>query len=952
MMLCANTLTFAMLLGQVAAVPANEPLPVEAKRPWLPELDVESYHLPNGLTVVLHEDHKTPLVAVNLAYNVGSKDDPPGRTGFAHLFEHLMFKGSEHNDWNYLGPIYPYSAKGQGSTGSDRTVYSTTVTRNALELVLWLEADRMGFLLPAMTEEKLAIARNVVKMERRETVDELPLGEVEEALIRALYPPGHPYRHLVAGSMSDLSAARLSEVYAFFERHYAPNNASLCLAGDFQPSQAKRWIRKYFGPLSPSTLAERPPVDGSAPVKPRRVTLTDRIGHPRAELVWRTVPAHHPDEAALDVLASVLGGPSRRNRLFAALVDNRQIALQVSADHPTHMLSGRFEVVVVAQQGQKLDELIRLADLEIERLKREGPTADEVRRVKIERRTSQIQALESVTTKAAVFNYNAAALGDPLGYRTTLARIFAVTPADVTRVARQYLGAARIELDVLPGKRAASRYEPEFDRGDPQENLDNRSSPRMDDFDRSIMPKSRSTPHFMPPVIQSRKLSNGLELRIVERHELPHVTFRLVVKSGETSTPRGKDGLGSIAVDLLAEGTRSRGILQLEADLLEIGATLATDGRLESSIVTLTAPTRYLEQALDLYADVILNPSFPAKELHWRKVERVASLEARSHNAVQIAEDVLPRLLYRPDHPYARAERGMLDSVRSITRQDVVAFYRQNYVPGNAVLVVVGDVQAEAITAALDARFGKWPSGPVPERPNLRPALPPAESQAVHLIDKPGAEQAVLSIGRIGPSLSEPERRSLDLLLTELDGRIHANLREDKGYSYGFASSLFRRKGPAPLVVTGSVHKFETKDALLEVFKEMTDLAFARPVSETDIANMCAAMVGPWFERFETIAGVAAEVANLASDGLPENDFATELDRYAATTEFEILDAANRYLEPAEMAILVVGDRNWIEAQLKTLPFVKRIRLLDSRGNALPNPPPPNREPAGEKSRK
>jgi zinc protease len=935
-------LTFAVLLGQVVALRGDEPLPVAAKKPWLPELAIEKYQLQNGLTVILHEDHKTPLVAVNVTYNVGSKDDPPGRTGFAHLFEHMMFKGSENSDWSYFGPIYPYFAKAQGSTGWDRTVYDTTVTSNALELVLWLEADRMGFLLPAITEEKLANTRNVVKMERRETLDDLPLGEVEEALIRVLYPPGHPYHHMIAGSMADLSAARLPEISTFFQRHYAPNNAFLCLAGDFRPAQAKRWIRKYFGSLGRSTPVEQPKTNGPALVKPCHMTLTDRIGHDHVEVVWNTVPAHHPDEAPLDVLASVLGGASKWNRLYRVVVDDRQIATQVSASHPTRLLAGRFEVILVARDGQKLDELVRLADAEIERLKRDGPTAEEVHRVKIERRTSQIEALESVTSKASTFNYNSAALGNPLGYRETLAKIFAVTPADVVRVARQYLGPARIQLDVLRGERSQRRYEHDIHLTEPDQRVAGRRLARSDKFDRSVAPFTPPTPRFVPPLVKTRRLSNGLELRIVERHELPHAVFRLVVKAGETSTPPGKEGLGSIAFDLFKEGTKSRSTLQLEADLLELGATLAADGFLESSTVTLTAPVRHMERALDLYADVILNPSFPVKELHRLKLARLALLEERSHNAVQIAEDVFPRLLYRPGHPYARAERGTLQSVESITRQDVIAFYRQNFVPANAVLVIVGDVHPDTITAALESRFGKWPPGPIPERPDLRPKPAQADHQAIYLIDKPGAEQSVLSIGRIGTAVTGPDRHTWDVLLNELGGRIHSNLRDDKGFSYGFSASLFVRNGAAPFAVTGSVHMLETKEAILEVFKEMIALAGSKPVTESEIAKTYDGMVAPWFERFETMAGVASEVGNQVARELPDDHFATDLGRYAAVTEAETEQIAERYLNPNQMTCLVVGDRGWIEPQLRSLSFVKKIRLLDSRGNPLPDSPAPN----------
>ena len=685
--------------------PGNEP-----RAPWLPDIEVETYTLANGLTVTLHQDHKTPLVTVNITYNVGSKDDPPGRSGFAHLFEHFMFEGSEHSDSTFYWPFYQNMTDSQGFTSADTTVYHETVTRNALERVLWLEADRMGFLLPSATQRKIWKARDVIKNERRETLDDVPLGEVDEALRRALYPPGHPYRHPPIGSMADLSSVRLADVSPFVHKYYHPDNAFLCIAGDFEPNEARRWIKKYFGPLSRG--GPLPPQVPQVPTLAQKqcIVLFDRVSQAYAQLTWPTVPAHHADEPALDVLASVLGGASKWNRLFRALAYDRQLAISASAAHPTHRLSGTFEVYLSARSGQKLDEVVRLTDAEIERLKREGPTADEVRRVKIERRRSQIQQLESTTSKASVLNQHAAALGDPLGYRSVLAKIFAVTPEDVKRVARAYLRPERIEINVYPGARIGHNWNNEYYAVEPDQDPVVTEMAQDDTFDRSVAPEVGPPPHFNALRPRRRRLSSGLELIIVERHELPHVRFKLVVKSGETLVPRGKSGLAALTVNLLEEGTKSMSALQLESELLAIGSSLWTEGWLESTVVNLTTVSRHLDRALDLYADVILNPSFSDKEFLRLKLSRIEDIIARADNAQEIAEDVFPRLLYRPDHPYARTTRGTLDSVRSITREDIVAFYRWTFVPANATLIVVGDVVPDEIAAALEARFGRWPA--------------------------------------------------------------------------------------------------------------------------------------------------------------------------------------------------------------------------------------------------
>ena len=944
-------LAWAVLVLQIVSLRGSEPPTAPRRKPWLPDLEVETYKLANGLTVILHEDHKAPLVSVNITYNVGSKDDPPGRTGFAHLFEHLMFEGSEHSDSTFHWPIYQNMTDSQGLTSVDTTVYYETITRNALERVLWLEADRMGFLLPSVTQRKIWKVRDVVKNERRETLDDLPLGEVDEALRRALYPPGHPYRHPPIGSMDDLSAVRLADVPPFVRKYYNPSNAFLCIAGDFEPAQARRWIKKYFGPLRRGMPV--PPQGPQVPTLARqqRIVLFDRVSHAYAQLNWPTVPAHHPDEAALDVLASVLGGASKWNRLFRALTYDRQLASAASAAHPTHRLSGTFEVCLSARSGQKLDEVVRLADGEIERLKREGPTADEVRRVKIERRRSQILQLESTTSKASVLNQHAAALGEPLGYRSVLAKIFAVTPEDVKRVARAYLRPERIEIDVYPGARTARAWKDEVYAAEPDQDLNVTPVARDEIFDRSVTPEVGASPRYSALRPHRRRLSNGLELIIVKRHELPHVRMKLVVKSGETSVPRGKSGLAALTVNLLEEGTQSMSALQLEAELLEIGSSLWTEGWLESTVVNLTTVTRHLDRALDLYADVVFNPSFSDREFLRLKLSRIESIVSRADDAQEIAEDVFPRLLYRPDHPYARTTWGTLDSVRSITCEEIVAFYRWTFVPANATLIVVGDVVPDKIAGALEARFGRWPAGPIPKAPDLRLRSPLAGGRTIYLIDKPGASQAVLYMGWIGKSARSTDRHSMVILKDELGGRIATNLRDNRALTYGFAETVDFRKGGGPFLLHGSVHKFDTKTALTEVFKELTDLSGNRSITEEQVTDIQEGKFPNWIDKFETHADIAAQLAFMVSRNLPDHYLTRELAGFKAVTKLHVDLLARQLLSPRSMTVLVVGERAWIEESLRALPFGRTIRLLDTEGKPVPASDASETRPPWDRSR-
>jgi zinc protease len=907
-------------------------------------LQVEQFSLPNGLRVVLHEDHKTPVVAVNLWYRVGSKDEKPGRTGFAHLFEHMMFQGSKHHDSDYFIPLERLGADLNGTTGEDDTVYYETVPSNALELVLWLEADRLGFLPPSMTQQRLDNQRSVVKNERRESVDNVPYGQAEEALLKVLYPADHPYHHSVIGSMADLSAAHLADVSAFFRSYYVPNNAILSIAGDFEREQAKTWIKKYFGPLPKGPEVVRPKPRTPKLAESKHITMTDAVSLPRAELIWPTVPSTHPDEPALDILAAVLGGLPKENRLFRTLIYDRQLAAQVSASHPTHLLSGTFDVELYAQPGQKLGDLVRIAQNEIERLKNDGPTAAEVRKAQNERESELVMGMQSVTRKAALLNEYLDRFGNPLGYQSEIEKIFAVTPEDVRRVARDYLGPHFIELDVVPGPPASRAEESAVD---PATQAPLGSPPVVeirDDFDRSQTPVLGPTPRYTPPSYERRRLSNGLELRIVQRHDLPIVTLDLVIKSGETLTPRGKEGLASIAISLLDEGTTTRDALQIAGELAEISSSLGASGELEASTISLTTLTRHLNQALDLYTDVILNPSFPEKQLERLKIQRLAALKARADDAEHTAEAIFPRLIYGPEHPYGRPESGTAASVRSITRDDVVAFCKQIMVPANAALVVVGDVEPDSITAALESRLGAWPAGHAPRQPDTAIAAVPALSRRmIYLVEKPAAAQTVLTVGRIGAARKSPDVFALSLMNAILGGqfisRINMNLREDKGYSYGAESSFSFLRGPGPFEAVATVQTAVTKESFVEVFKELTDITGKRPVTNAELAFAKQRMIQGFPHRFETTFGVAGQLAILIAEDLPDDEFARYQARVEAVTKADVDRVANEYITPEKMAVLVVGDRSQVEGPLKSLPFVETIQQLDVEGNPVADKP-------------
>ncbi len=933
----------ALVLAVLAATVGSAE---EARRPQLPELKVRQYRLPNGLTVLLHEDHTTPVAAVDLYYKVGSKDERPAKTGFAHLFEHMMFLGSEHHDADYSLPLEQVGAETNATTDEDRTEYYERVPSNALERALWLEADRLGFLLPAMTRKKLDSERDVVKNERRERVDNVPYGRADEAIREALYPPDHPYRHSVIGSMADLSAASLEDVAAFFRDYYTPDNAILCVAGDIDRAKVETWIGQYFGAIPRNAHEKerhRPDPKSGVPVldQPKRLRLTDAVSLARVQIVWPTVPQGHPDEPALDVLAAVLGGLDKENRLFRALMFDRSLAAEVSASHPTRLLSGEFDVTMLAHPGGDLAPLVKLADAEIDRLKTEGPTEAEVRKAQNQRESDLILGLQSILRRAQVFNLYEATRGDPTAYRAELDRVFAVTTEDVRRVARKYLGPNRVELEMIPGASAPAAVE--APASSPAGKVEAPPAPAIGQGTvHPPMPELGPTPRFRPPHFEHRRLSNGLELRIVERHELPIVTIDLIVKSGETLTPAGKEGLASLAAELLTSGTTTLSTIQLAGALAEIGASIDSDGGLESTTVGLTTLSRHLDRGLDLFADVVRNPAFEARELERLRLERLSQLSAIADDAEETSHLLFPRLIYGSQHPYGRPILGTPASVKSITRDDISAFCRRIMVPGNAAVVVVGDVRPDAIAGALDVRFRGWGPGPIPAEPTSEKPPSPPDGRPIFLIDRPGAPQSVIAIGRVAAARKSPDYHAILAMNAILGGqfasRINLKLRQEKGYSYGAESGFGFYREPGPFVAGGPVESSVTKEALVEFFHELSGIVGPRPVTEEELAFAKERLLLGFPSRFETTFGVAGQLAVLVADDLPDDEFERYQPRIEALTRADVDRVAHRYITPDNMVVLIVGDRARIEGPIQTLPWARSIQHLNAAGHPLDRP--------------
>ncbi len=742
----------------------------------MPKIAFEKYTLPNGLDVILHEDHSAPIVGVNVWYHAGSKNERPGRTGFAHLFEHMMFQGSQHHDTSYFGPLQKAGAKLNGSTASDRTNYWETVPSNYLELALWLESDRMGFLLPAMTQRKLDNQRNVVKNERRQNFENRPYGLVPETILAAMYPPDHPYSWPTIGAMTDLNQASPADIADFFSRYYHPSNASLCIAGDFNPREVKRLVAKYFGTLPGGAKVARLKPRAAVLKAEKRVRMTDRVGLARLYIAWPSVPQYTADDAELDVLGEVLAG-DKTSRLYHTLVHQKQIAQGVRAMQDGSEIAGMFTLVITARPGHSLAEVEAAAMEEIRHLQSDRPaTAAEVARAVNSFESQFVRALEPISEfggRADRLNMYNVFTGDPGYLNKDFDRYAKIDAEAVTRVANKYLGPGRVVVEVTPGpeitfaadvlaeamaaraRMAREIHEepaPESAGGDHGEFVNSSG-----DFDRNVMPAPGAEPKFELPPIRRGRLSNGMEVLLVEKHELPLVNLHLVFPVGRAQDPAAKPGLCAMMTALWDEGTARRSSEQIADELGGIGASLSLGSDADTTTARLFTLKRQLGKALDIFADVLRNPTFPQAELDRQRAVRLARLSQVRDEPVLLASLAVNELLYGPDHPYGRPQCTNAKALRSLTREDIEQFYRGHIGPEKAGLIAVGDITMEELTAELEKVLGGWESSKDTAAPEAAiPPMPPAGPTALILVDKPGAPQSVISVALPGEQRSRP----------------------------------------------------------------------------------------------------------------------------------------------------------------------------------------------------
>ncbi|MEY4762225.1 MAG: hypothetical protein RLZZ200_2081 [Pseudomonadota bacterium] len=911
------------LFAADTAAPVAAPKSVTAKKatPAFPDVDIpfKKFVLPNGLTLIVHEDHKAPVVAVNTYYHVGSKNERPGRTGFAHLFEHLMFNGSEHFNEDYFRALEPYGAtKLNGTTWFDRTNYFQNVPVPLLERTLWLESDRMGHLLGAIDQGKLDEQRGVVQNEKRQGENQ-PYGKVDDHIAAMTYPAGHPYSWTTIGSMEDLNAASLEDVKTWFRTWYGAANVTLVIAGDVKTADAKALVEKYYGNIPGGPVLQHEQRWIAKMSGERRGTLQDRVPQTRIIKTWNVPGFGTREEAMLDIAADVLGG-GKNSRLYKRLVYRDQTATAVSASVEGFELGGQFTISADVKSGIEPAVVEKAMDEELARLLREGPGAKELEMQKVSGYAGFVRAAERIdgfAGKSKILAEGAVYAGSADHYRQELAWLRDATAAEVQSAARDWLSDGVYVLTVNPV--------PEYKVAETE-------------VDRSKLPDTGTPPSLKLPPMQRATLSNGLRLALVERHETPIVQLRLMFSGGTATDASAKPGTTGLMMSMLQEGTKTRSSPEIAEQLELLGANLALSAVGDTATVGLSALSGRLAASLDLFTDVLVNPTFPSGELSRLKQRAIAGIRQNKASPSGIMGRLMPSIVYGAAHPYALASRADEADIDALTPESLREHYGRWLRPDLGTLLIVGDTTLDRIVPMLEQRLAGW-KAPADAAPRVAlPDVAPAAKPHVYLVNRTGAEQSMIVAAHPSVKRSDPDFIALSAAETVLGGtflaRINMNLREDKHWAYGAQTQLRESKGPGLFRVVSQVQSDKTAESLAEVRRELDEFVTTRPPTGKEVADARNSMTLTLPGSNETVSEVAGSYADILIFGLPESYYNDYVGAVQALTQERFAQAAKQLVNPGAVQWIVVGDLAKVEAKVRALNLGE-VTVLDVDGKTL-----------------
>jgi zinc protease len=876
------------------------------------EIKHEKFVLDNGLTLLVHEDHSVPIVAVNLWYHVGSRNEKRGKTGFAHLFEHFFFNGSENFPHGFREAMDDLGANNRnGTTNTDRTNFFEDVPVSALERTLYLEADRMGFLAGQISKEMLERERGVVQNEKRQG-DNQPYGRVYDRISEVVYPYSHPYSWSTIGSMDDLNAASLEDVRDWYKTYYGPNNCVLVLSGDITPQHALEVVKKYFNGIQPG-----PPLTRTETWIPKfdrniRDVMSDRVPQARVYRFYHAPAWKDLQLQYVSLIADVLSG-SKSARLDRRLVYEKELATDVAAFISDSELASGLIIQATVKPNVDPAKVEKEIDDVIAELLKTGPTAEEVKRAQSRNLAGYVRGTERLGAfggRADVLAESMTYMGDSKFYLDRLQTMATATPADVAKSAKQWLDANHYTLVVRP-------Y-PQVSAG-------------QTSLDRKILPTLGDAPEVKFPKVQRATLSNGLKVMLMERHNVPLVNTTLAVDAGSASDSAKNAGLAGLAMDVLDEGTATRDAFKIQDELDAIGARIFTGNSLDLSLVTLSALSTNLGPSLAIYSDIVLHPSFPEDQVALLKGQRATRIKQEQANPIAAAQRIAPVLLYGEGHAYGTpfTGTGYAATLSKMTRNDLVAWHRDWFHPNNSTLIVVGDTTMEELMPDLEKAFGSWKQGQAPAK--KIDAVARSSGKKVYLIDKPDAPQSVIVAAHVSERGGLPEDLAIETVLRNFGGmatsRLNRNLRLDKHWSYGTSGSLNNARGPRPFLVVAPVQTDKTKESIVEVQKEIAGVAGARPIAGEELASIMRSQVMRLPGAYETLGSLTNAAIGMLTFGRPEEYYAQYANNIRTLTDANLNDAAKKAVHPDEVIWIIVGDLKKVEAGIRELNLGEVVKL-------------------------
>jgi len=900
------------------ALAADKPA---AAAPFNPDIPYQKHILPNGLTLLIHEDHKAPIVAVNVWYHVGSKDERPGRTGFAHLFEHLMFNGSENHDDEFFRPLEAVGAsKMNGTTWYDRTNYFENVPTSALDLALWLESDRMGHLAGAISQAKLDEQRGVVLNEKAQDENE-PYGGAQDLIAAATYPAGHPYSWTSIGSEADLKAATVDDVKKWFAEHYGAANAVLVIAGDVNPEDIKKKVELYFGDIPSGPPRTRAEAWVAKMAGTKRAAMQDRVPQARVFKVWNVPGFCEQDTNLLSLASEVLAG-GKTSRLYQRLVYRDRLATSINAGLGPFEIGSQFTIDAMVAPGADPVAVEKVIDEEVARFLKDGPTAKELARVRTGAQADFIRGLERIdgfSGKSSTLAQYEVYCGDAQWYKREFSWIAQASPQAVRKVAQDWLSDGQFVLTVEPI--------PDYEAA-------------KTGADRSKLPAVGAAPALELPPLQRAKLSNGIEVVLAERHAAPIVHMSLMFDAGQAAEPRDRPGTARMTLEMLDEGAGTRNVLEVAERKEELSAQIGAQSNLDTSFILLNSLKAKLPESLDLVADIVRRPHFPATELERLRAQRLAAIQQEKSQPQGMATRIYPSLIYGADHPYGgtRSGNGTEASVQAITVDDLKRFHARWIRPDDARILIVGDTTMAEAKPLLERAFGDWKS-PTEARPVKDvPKVASQTAPRVFLVNKRDAGQTLLLGAHLAPPITDPDETAMNLASSVFGGmfisRLNLNLREDKHWSYSAGSQMGSSRGQRPFVVYTQVQTDRTADSVKEILKELRDITSDKPITATELKLATDNLVVGLPGENETSAEVASSFLNILQYGLKDSYYNDLVPLAQGINEAQVNAAAKKLIHPEQLTWIVVGDLAKIEEPIRALKLGE-VKVLDADGKVL-----------------